>query len=56
MIVTANCRANVAVMGYQVVSRVEPHPPQMGHERLNPRVRGVWRGAIVVFTAAVKVP
>ena len=54
-IVAAHGGAQVTMMGDQVVGGVEAHPTQMGHERLNPGVRSVGRGAVVVVAAAVEI-
>jgi len=54
-IVAADGCADVAVVSDEVVGRVKADPAEMGQENLNPGVRGIGSGAVVVFAAAEKI-
>ena len=54
-IIAADCGAEVAMVGNEIVGGIEADPAEMGHESLNPCVGGVGCRAVVVLAAAIEI-
>ncbi len=54
-VVAAHRSANVAAMRGEVVGRIEADPAQVRHQRFDPCMGRVGRGAVVVLAAAIEI-